>query len=124
MSEQNTSTLVSLPEKTPGRGTEARSFCGVDGAARILGDKWTLVLLRDLASGPRRFSELEESAAGISPRTLSTRLRMLEREGLVTRTRFRTIPPTVQYGLTPKGCDALPVVEALRAYGNRWLCAE
>ncbi len=124
MSEQNTSTLVSLPETMPGRGTEARSFCGVDRAARILGDKWTLVLLRDLASGSRRFSELEESAAGISPRTLSSRLRMLEREGLVTRTRFRTIPPTVQYGLTTKGCDALPVVEALRAYGNRWLCAE
>lgn len=116
--------VVLAPAATPQKQLSAGSFCGVDRAARILGDKWTLVLLRDLAGGPRRFSELEESATGISPRTLSTRLRMLEREGLVTRRRYRTIPPTVEYSLTPKGCDALPVVEALRAYGNRWLCSE
>jgi DNA-binding HxlR family transcriptional regulator len=122
MNDTKPGSLVELPKTTSRSRTSEGSFCGVDRAARTLGDKWTLVLLRDLADGPRRFSELEESAFGISPRTLSTRLRMLEREGLVTRTRFRTIPPMVQYGLTPKGCDALPVVEALRAYGNQWLC--
>lgn len=125
MNDKQPATTIDLPSKS-NRHTQIAegSFCGVDRAARILGDKWTLVLLRDLANGPRRFSELEESASGISPRTLSTRLRKLEREGLVTRTRFRTIPPMVQYCLTHKGCDALPVVEALRSYGNRWLCGE
>ncbi len=107
------SSIVASPEEP---------FCGVEHAARLLGDKWTLVLLRDLSLGSKHFSELEESAHGISPRTLVTRLRMLEREGLVTRERFRGVPPRVQYGLTQKGRDALPVVEALREYGNRWLC--
>jgi DNA-binding HxlR family transcriptional regulator len=101
---------------------ETAAFCGVERAARILGDKWTLILLRDLAQGPHRFSELQASAKGITPRTLVARLRMLEAEGLIRRQRFNTLPPRVVYSLTPKGCDALPVVEALRAYGNRWLC--
>lgn len=99
-------------------------FCGVEQAARLLGDKWTLVLLRDLGAGPKHFSELEESAAGISPRTLVSRLRTLEREQLVTRDRYRGLPPRVVYALTAKGRDALPVIEALRTYGNRWLCNE
>ncbi|HEV3309042.1 MAG TPA: helix-turn-helix domain-containing protein [Chloroflexota bacterium] len=105
--------------------TEPESaFCGVEQAARLLGDKWTLVLLRDLGSGPRHYTELEESATGISPRTLVARLRSLETEGLVTRERFRGLPPRVVYELTPKGRDSLPVIEALRAYGNRWLCRD
>jgi DNA-binding HxlR family transcriptional regulator len=102
----------------------ASVFCGVEQAARLLGDKWTLVLLRDLGSGARHFSELEASASGISPRTLVSRLRNLERQGLVTRERHRALPPRVVYGLTVKGRDALPVVEALRSYGNRWLCGQ
>lgn len=102
----------------------ASAFCGVEHAARLLGDKWTLVLLRDLGSGPRHFSELEFSAGGISPRTLASRLRTLERQSLVTRERHRGLPPRVVYELTPKGRDALPVIEALRTYGNRWLCVE
>lgn len=97
-------------------------FCGVEQAARILGDRWTLVLLRDLGAGPRRFSELQASAIGINPRTLVSRLRSLEEQGLVNRMRLNTLPPRVTYSLTSKGFDALPVIEALRAYGNRWLC--
>lgn len=100
------------------------AFCGVEQAAKLLGNKWTLVLLRDLGGGPKHFSELEISAAGISPRTLVTRLRTLEGEGLVTRVRYRGLPPRVLYSLTAKGDDALPVVEALRVFGNRWLCRE
>jgi DNA-binding HxlR family transcriptional regulator len=107
-----------------GSNSAAAVFCGVEQAARLLGDKWTLVLLRDLGSGPRHFSELESSAGGISPRTLVSRLRNLERQGLVTRERHRGLPPRVVYELTVKGRDALPVIEALRSYGNRWLCSD
>lgn len=98
------------------------TFCGVEQAARLLGNKWTLVLLRDLSDGSKHFSELEKSASGITPRTLVARLRHMEREGLITRTRFRALPPRVLYTLTPKGQDSIPVIEALRSYGNRWLC--
>ena len=95
--------------------------CPVAEAARLLGDKWTLVILRDLAEGPRRFKDLEQSGEGISPSVLSGRLDTLEASGLATRTSYHEIPPRVEYALTPKGRDALPVIEALRAYGTRWL---
>lgn len=95
--------------------------CGVAEAAKILGDKWTLLLLRDLAQGSRRFKDLERSVDGISPTMLAGRLRELERQGLLTRTTYNEIPPRVEYHLTDKGTEALPIVEALRAYGNRWL---
>ncbi|HZS93533.1 MAG TPA: helix-turn-helix domain-containing protein [Chloroflexota bacterium] len=97
------------------------SVCPVANAARLLGDRWTLVILRDLAGGPMRFSELEESSGGISPRTLADRLREMEERGLITRESFREIPPRVEYTLTEKGRDTLPVIEALRSFGRRWL---
>lgn len=97
------------------------SVCPIANAARMLGDRWTLVILRDLADGPIRFSELEDSAAGITPRTLTDRLRQMESQGLVNRESFREIPPRVQYSLTPKGMAALPVIDALRAFGDNWL---
>lgn len=96
-------------------------ICPVAEAAKVLGDKWTLLLLRDLAHGPRRFKDLERSVDGISPTMLAARLRELERQGLLTRTTYNEIPPRVEYHLTDKGVEALPIVEALRAYGNRWL---
>lgn len=95
--------------------------CPVAAAARVLGDKWTLIILRDLVEGPCRFTDLERSGEGISPSILSARLRDLERNGLLVRTSFRELPPRVVYSLTPKGEDALQVVEALRSYGTRWL---
>lgn len=97
------------------------SVCPVANAARLLGDRWTLVLLRDLASGPLRFSELEEASEGISPRTLVDRLRQMEDRGLVRRESFREIPPRVQYSLTAKGMATLPVIDALRTFGDTWL---
>ncbi len=99
----------------------SHDVCPVAEAARLLGDKWTLIILRDLAAGPRRFTELAASGEGISPSMLAARLRELEEHGLVSRTSYNEIPPRVEYALTPKGVDALPVIEALRAYGTRWL---
>lgn len=98
-----------------------REWCPVAAAARVLGDRWTLILLRTLADGPCRFKHLESTGEGISPAVLSARLRELEAHGMVTRTSFNEIPPRVEYSLTDKGQDALPVIEALRIYGQRWL---
>jgi DNA-binding HxlR family transcriptional regulator len=89
--------------------------------------KWTLLLVRDLADGCSRFCELERSLAGISPRTLSLRLRALEEEGIVRRNTFGEVPPRVEYALTEKGKALLPIIDDMRAYGEEWLgeqCAE
>ena len=91
--------------------------------ARVVGGKWTLLILRDLASGPCRFSELERSLAGISPRTLSLRLRALEEDRIVERREYPQAPPRVEYRLTERGRDLLPIVDAMRSYGVRWLGA-
>lgn len=101
--------------------------CPVLATARIVSGKWTLLILRDLAAGPCRFTQLERSLAGISPRTLSQRLRALEEEGIIAREVYPEAPPRVEYRLTPKGRDIGPIVDAMRAYGEQWLagdCAE
>ncbi len=104
--------------------TRPASVCPIANAARLLGDRWTLVILRDLAERPMRFSELEDMSGGISPRTLVDRLRQMESDGLIARESFREIPPRVQYSLTPKGVAAIPVIEALRTFGDSWLSDE
>jgi len=104
------------------------TVCPVLATARIISGKWTLLMLRDLANGPRRFSELERSLSGISPRTLSIRLRALEEEGILERREYAEMPPRVVYRLTAKGLHLVPIVEAMREYGRRWCgdeeCAE
>ena len=89
--------------------------------AEIVCAKWTLLLIRDLAEGRSRFCELERSLEGISPRTLSLRLRALEEEGIVERQTFPEVPPRVEYALTEKGTALLPIVEDMRIYGERWI---
>jgi DNA-binding HxlR family transcriptional regulator len=96
------------------------AFCGVAAAAALLGDTWTLLLVRDLAGGPRRFTELH-SSTGISERVLTDRLRTMVANGLITRTMYQEIPPRVEYALTERGQDVLPVLDALRFYGEKWL---
>jgi DNA-binding HxlR family transcriptional regulator len=91
--------------------------------AEVVCGKWTLLLIRDLAEGHSRFCELERSLEGISPRTLSLRLRALEEEGIVERHTFPEVPPRVEYALTEKGLALLPIVEDMRAYGEQWLAA-
>ncbi len=95
--------------------------CPVCRTAEIVCGKWTLLLVRDLAEGCSRFCELERSLAGISPRTLSLRLRALEEEGIVERHTYPEVPPRVEYSLTDKGRALLPIVEGMRNYGTRWL---
>ena len=99
------------------------SDCPVCRTADIVCGKWTLLVIRDLAEGRSRFCELERSLEGISPRTLSLRLRALEEEGILERQTYPEVPPRVEYGLTEKGRALLPIVEAMRAYGQQWLDA-
>lgn len=94
--------------------------CPVAETASLLGRKWMLLILRDLASGTRRFSELEKSL-GINPRTLSTRLTELEEAGVVERRCYAEVPPRVEYSLTRMGQGLIPVIEAMREYGEQWL---
>lgn len=102
--------------------------CPVARTAQIMGNKWTPLILRDLADGHKRFSELERSLRGISPKTLSERLRKLEEAAVVERTCFAEVPPRVEYELTRKGHALLPVVESMRQFGAVWMqsddCAE
>jgi len=95
--------------------------CPVCRTAEIVCGKWTLLLVRDLAEGRSRFCELERSLEGISPRTLSLRLRALEEEGILERQTFPEVPPRVEYALTEKGRALAPLIEDMRAYGLAWL---
>jgi DNA-binding HxlR family transcriptional regulator len=95
--------------------------CPVCRTADIVCGKWTLLLVRDLAEGRSRFCELERSLNGISPRTLSLRLRALEEEGIVERQTYAEVPPRVEYSLTAKGQSLLPIIDAMREFGHDWL---
>ena len=95
--------------------------CPVCRTAEIVCGKWTLLLIKDLAEGRSRFCELERSLGGISPRTLSLRLRALEDEGIVERHTYPEVPPRVEYALTDNGEALAPLIDDMRAYGTRWL---
>lgn len=95
--------------------------CPVARTAELIGNKWTPLIIRDLVRGEKRFSELERSLRGISPKTLSERLKKLEDSHVVTRTCYAEVPPRVEYTLTEKGTALLPVIDSMRAYGNQWL---
>lgn len=98
--------------------------CPVARTAQLIGNKWTPLIVRDLATGHRRFSELERSLIGISPKTLSERLKRLEEADVVERQCFAEVPPRVEYSLTEKGFALIPVIDQMRAFGNRWLPAD
>jgi DNA-binding HxlR family transcriptional regulator len=102
----------------------SNSTCPVCRTAEVVCGKWTLLLIRDLAEGSSRFCELERSLEGISPRTLSLRLRALEEEGIVERHTYPEVPPRVEYALTTKGEALVPLIDDMRKYGTRWLLAE
>jgi DNA-binding HxlR family transcriptional regulator len=95
--------------------------CAVACTADIIGSKWTAVIVHDLSEGSRRFSELERSCPGISPRTLSERLRILEQDGLLERRSGRR---RVEYELTDKGRALLPIIDEMRSFGRTWLVPE
>lgn len=89
-------------------------------AMTIIGNKWTALILRDLASGPKRFGELEKSVGSINPRTLSQRLDDLEAHEIITKTSFAEMPPRIEYTLTQKGSDLIPVLKQMATWGTKY----
>jgi DNA-binding HxlR family transcriptional regulator len=89
-------------------------------ALDLVGDKWTLLIVRDLASGPRRFVELQRVLPGISTEQLRSRLNRMVADGLLTRQRYREVPPRVDYELTTRSRELLPVLGALARWGYAW----
>jgi len=98
--------------------------CAVAATSDLIGSKWTALIVHDLSEGPRRFTELEHACPGISPRTLSERLRLLEQEGIVVRRSYSETPPRVEYELTAKGDALLPIIKAMSDFGHSWLVPE
>ncbi len=95
--------------------------CPVARTLDIIGERWAMLILRDLVlQGPRRFQDFEQSLAGISPNTLSARLKTLEEHGIVERRLYEEHPPRADYVLTQKGRELGPVLRELRGWGTKW----
>jgi DNA-binding HxlR family transcriptional regulator len=110
---------------TPASALEPHIGC-IASAMDIIGNKWTALILRDLAGGSKRFGQLEKSlqsdgrGAGISPRTLSQRLDDLAERGILTRTTFAEAPPRCEYALTDKGRDLIPILRQMAVWGEKY----
>jgi DNA-binding HxlR family transcriptional regulator len=100
---------------------EDLSPCPVERTATLLGDSWTILIVRDLMGGAKRFGQLQASLGNVSPKTLSHRLKMLEHMAILTRCAYAEIPPRVEYALTEKGRALCPVIDAMRSYGENYL---
>jgi len=99
-------------------GVECAPDCPVKLAADILSGKWTTLIIRELLAGTRRYSELQHALYGISPKILASRLRMLEKNQLVNRKIYPTIPPKTEYTLTKLGRELEHVIMAMAQFGQ------
>lgn len=102
------------------RTYKTQAACPVARTLDVVGERWTMLVLRDLSGGRRRFSQLMESLTGISPNLLSGRLKRLEENGMVDSVFYSQHPPRAEYRLTKKGRAIVPVLVALRDYGDKW----
>lgn len=99
------------------------ALCPVEVAARIIGQKWTLQIVKTLLEGRcMRFCELQEALGGVNPTTLTSRLKMLEETGLVRRCQVSDIPPHVEYSLTEMGSQLDEAIDAIIVWSRLWLC--
>ncbi len=101
----------------------SQTTCTVARTIEIVGDAWSLMVLREMFLGSRRFDDLQNHT-GVSPHILSRRLKRFEAEGIVDRRLYTEHPPRYEYQLTPKGRDLWPVIIALKGWGDRWLDRE
>lgn len=98
-------------------------LCPVEVAAQIIGQKWTLQIVNKLIDRPsRRFCEIQEELGGVNPGTLSSRLKMLEEEGIIRRVQISAIPPHVEYSLTEMGAELHDVIREISKWSKTWLC--
>ena len=106
----------------PGQETANCSTHGpMQRAMSLIGDMWTLMIVYNLLSGPRRFGELRDAMGNVSPKTVSQRLKMLEEDGFVDRHAFAEIPPRVEYQLTEKGQALADILEAIKHFSEHYL---
>lgn len=99
---------------------DTQDHCPVARTLDVVGERWTVLILRDLAFGQRKFTQLLESLRGISPNLLSERLKRLETSGMIERDFYQDHPPRAAYRLSAKGKAFIPVLKALRQYGEEW----
>jgi len=104
------------------KSVEKRFGC-VAFAAQILGDKWTPLIIKNLCEGHARFSEMQ-AINRINPRTLSAKLDFLEQAGIITKTIYPEVPARVEYSLTVKGKDLIPILRSMAAWGDKYFSAE
>jgi DNA-binding HxlR family transcriptional regulator len=107
----------------PGTAADDHTLCPIARAQAIVGDRWTVIILRELFMGSRRFEQLQCQAA-VTPQMLAARLKKLEMLGLLERRAYSTRPPRHEYFLTPMGLAFHPVLLALRAWGETWFKAD
>jgi len=94
--------------------------CPVATTVGLIGNKWKLLIIRDLLTGTKRFGELRKSVTGISQKVLTDNLRSLEQDGLVIRTIFAEVPPRVEYELSELGNTLRPIMDSMGVWGNRY----
>ena len=94
--------------------------CPVEYTASIIGNKWKIIILRDLFTGTKRYNELTRSVVGISPKVLTENLRDLEKDGIVKRKVYPVVPPKVEYFLTIKGESLIPILLEMRKWGEKY----
>ncbi len=99
---------------------ESLPACPVETTLTLIGNKWEVLILRDLMDGTKRFGELRRSVGHISQKVLTSQLRAMEAAGLVHREVFAEVPPRVEYSLTPLGRSLKPVLDSLSAWGTEY----
>ena len=92
--------------------------CPVETTLMLIGDKWKVLILRDLMPGTRRFGQLKKSIGSVSQKVLTAQLRDMEQKGLVRRQVYAEVPPRVEYSLTDLGRSLAPILDAMRAWGE------
>jgi len=94
--------------------------CCVEKALDVIGGKWSFLIIKNLFNGKMRFGEIRKSLHNISPKTLTVRLKELEKHGIIVRTVFPIIPPAVEYSLTEKGEDLSKIIDQMKIWGEKW----
>lgn len=92
--------------------------CPVEMTLQLIGDKWKVLIIRDLLTGTKRFNELMRSVSGITQKVLTSNLRSMEAAGLITRKVYPQVPPKVEYTLTETGCSLKPILDSMVSWGT------